>query len=99
MVRPFLESDTVMSLAFPVLDPSGSPFARASADGTGIAVKSVSTMGFAGGAGGVLGVGAAGWLLAGGGACAHPICEQHNTAIASTKRLFLICFILALTPV
>src|SRR5271154_3565529 len=35
MVRPFLGSDTVTSLAFPVRDPSGSPLACASAEGTG----------------------------------------------------------------
>src|SRR5580692_9363444 len=94
MDKPFLRSETVMSLAFPVREPSGSPLARASADGTGIPVKSVSTMGFATGAGGALAAGAA-WLLAGAEACAQPIGAQLTTAIASARRLFLIGFILA----
>src|SRR5204863_7517909 len=70
MVRPFLLSLTTTSDTVPVSDPSGSPLARASAEGGGTFLMSWSAIITGGGAGAAAGAapGAAGAAAAGAGA-------------------------------
>src|SRR5438034_9038146 len=70
MVRPFLLSLTTTSDTVPVSDPSGSPLARAAAEGGGTFLMSWSVIITGGGAGAAAGAapGAAGAAAAGSGA-------------------------------
>src|SRR5512140_681333 len=56
MVRPFLLSATTTSATVPVSDPSGSPLARASAEGVAIPVRSLAVKGTGAAAGAAAGV-------------------------------------------
>src|SRR5260370_22629892 len=94
-VNPFLGSVTVISLALPVSEPSGSPLARASADGAGMFARSASVIGF-GASGGVAGVVAAGGAVV--GVCAKASGEMQSAASNTTSNRLIEFFILTLTP-
>src|SRR5271157_1744538 len=84
MVRPFGGSETVTSLALPVREPSGSPLVRESAEGTGMAVRSESAMGFENGTESPDAAPEAGAVA---GVCARQqVCARQLPASKRTKR-------------
>src|SRR2546423_12525773 len=90
IVIPFLVSATVMSLAVPVSEPSGSPLARASAEGTGALARSASVMGFGAGVAGAAAAGAPAGVAA--GAWAKPKGARQSVASRNVGNLFVIVF-------